>query len=74
MGSQGQAREALGFVRGAVEIAERSATATTRAWLASLEARALASVGDTKSCFGALRWARTAIGQGGFKRSVHHMR
>jgi transcriptional regulator with XRE-family HTH domain/tetratricopeptide (TPR) repeat protein len=63
MGSQGQAREALGFVRGAVEIAERSATATTRAWLASLEARTLASVGDTKSCCGALCWARTAIGQ-----------
>ena len=63
MGSQGQAREALGFVRGAVEIAERSATATTRVWLASLEARALASVGDTKSCCGALHWARTAIGQ-----------
>ena len=63
MGTQGQAREALGFVRGAVEIAERSATATTRAWLASLEARALASVGDTKSCCGALHWARTAIGQ-----------
>jgi transcriptional regulator with XRE-family HTH domain len=63
MGSQGQAREALGFVRGAVEIAERSATATTRVWLASLEARALASVGDTKSCCGALHWARTAIEQ-----------
>ncbi len=63
MGSQGQAREALGLARSAVEIAQRSAAATTRSWLASLEARALALVGDTKSCFGALRRARTAMGQ-----------
>ncbi len=63
MGSQGQAREALGLARSAVEMAQRSATATTRAWLASLEAQALASVGDRKACFGALRRADTALGQ-----------
>ncbi|MGH3961934.1 MAG: hypothetical protein ACRDRY_01565 [Pseudonocardiaceae bacterium] len=63
MGSHGQTREALGLARGAVEIAQRSATATTRSWLISVEARALASVGDAKSCFGALRRARTVMGQ-----------
>ena len=62
-GSHGQAREALGLAQGAVEIAERSGTATTRAWLASLEAQALASVGDQQSCLGALRRADTALGQ-----------
>ncbi|MGH3906641.1 MAG: hypothetical protein ACRDTE_21055 [Pseudonocardiaceae bacterium] len=63
MGSQGQAREALGLARGGVEVAERSATATTRAWLTGLEAQALASVGDRKSCGDALRRADTALGQ-----------
>ncbi|MFN2497028.1 MAG: hypothetical protein ABR608_14155, partial [Pseudonocardiaceae bacterium] len=63
MGSQGQAREALEIARSAVELTQRCATATTKAWLASVEARALAAVGDTKFCFGALRRARTAIGQ-----------
>jgi tetratricopeptide (TPR) repeat protein len=63
MGSQGQAREALALARGAVEIAHRSATATTRSWLSSLEAQALASVSDTKSCLDALYRARTAMGQ-----------
>lgn len=48
---------------GAVEIMEQSATATTRAWLTGVEARALASVGDRKACFGALRRAETAMGQ-----------
>lgn len=62
-GSEGQAREALVLARGAVETAERIATATTRAWLTGVEARALASVGDRKACFGALRRAETAIGQ-----------
>ncbi|MDQ3764827.1 MAG: hypothetical protein M3460_25895 [Actinomycetota bacterium] len=63
MGSQGQAQEALGLARSAVEMAQRSATATTRAWLASLEAQALASVGDRKTCFDTLRRADTALGQ-----------
>ncbi|MGH3834675.1 MAG: hypothetical protein ACRDSF_03070 [Pseudonocardiaceae bacterium] len=63
VGSEGQAREALGFARSAVEMALRSTTATTRAWLASLEAQALACVGDRKACLGALRRAGTALGQ-----------
>ncbi|MGH4008020.1 MAG: helix-turn-helix domain-containing protein, partial [Pseudonocardiaceae bacterium] len=63
VGSEGQAREALGFARSAVEMALRSTTATTRAWLASLEAQSLACVGDRKACLGALRRAGTALGQ-----------
>ena len=41
----------------------RSATATTRAWLAGVEAQALASLHDNKACFVALRQAETTIGQ-----------
>jgi len=63
MSSQGQARAALGLARDAAETAQRSATATTRAWLAGLEAQALASVGDRTPCLDALRRADTALGQ-----------
>ncbi|MGH3943048.1 MAG: hypothetical protein ACRDTG_31380 [Pseudonocardiaceae bacterium] len=62
-GSQGQMREALGLAQSAVELARRSATATTKAWLAGLEAQALACVGDRKACSDALRRADTALGQ-----------
>lgn len=61
--SQGQASKALVLARGAVEKAARSATATTKAWLACLEAQALVVVGDRKGCFAALRRAETALGQ-----------
>ena len=63
MGSEGQAREALAFACGAVEMAQRCATATMRAWLAGVEAQAWASVGDETACCGALRRAEIAIGQ-----------
>jgi hypothetical protein len=63
MGNQGQAGEALVLAQGAVEMAERSATATMRAWLAGLEARALAAVGDRKACLITLRRAEIAVGQ-----------
>ncbi len=63
VGSEGQARQALVLARSAVEKAGRTATATTRAWLASLEAQASASVSDQKACSAALRRAETAIGQ-----------
>jgi len=63
MGGQEQARGALGLAQDAVEMAQRSATATTRAWLAGLEAQALASVGDRMPCLEALRRADTALGQ-----------
>lgn len=63
MDSQGQACKALVLAQGAVEMAERSATATMRAWLAGLEARALAAVGDRKACLITLRRADIAVGQ-----------
>jgi len=63
IGSEGQAREALAFARDAVETAERSATATVRAWLAGVQAQALASVGDPTACCDALRRAETSLGQ-----------
>ena len=62
MSSQGQAWEALGLARGAAETAHRSATATTRAWLAGLEAQALATMGDRTPCLDALRRADSALG------------
>lgn len=62
-GSQGEPREALGLAQSAVELAQPSATATTKAWLAGLEAQALACVGDRKACSDALRRADTALGQ-----------
>lgn len=63
MGSQGQAGEALVLARSAVEMAERSTTATMRAWLAGLEARALAAVVDRTACLITLRRAEIAVGQ-----------
>jgi transcriptional regulator with XRE-family HTH domain len=63
--SQGQVREALGLAQGAAATAQRTATATatTRAWLAGLEAQAFACANDRKACYGALRRAETALGQ-----------
>jgi transcriptional regulator with XRE-family HTH domain len=61
--SNGDPKAALALARVARQVGARSATATTRAWLAGLEAQALASVQDTKACFVALRQAETAIGQ-----------
>lgn len=63
LGSERQVGEALVLARGAVETAGRSATATTRAWLAGVEAQALASVGDRQACFASLRRAETVLGQ-----------
>ncbi len=63
VGSDGQLRQALVLARDAVETAGRTATATTRAWLAGLEARAWASVNDRKACSATLLQAETAIGQ-----------
>jgi hypothetical protein len=61
--SQGEPKAALALARAARQAGARSATATTRAWLAGLEAQALASLHDNKACFVALRQAETAIGQ-----------
>jgi tetratricopeptide (TPR) repeat protein len=59
----GDPKAALALARVARQVAARSATATTRAWLAGLEAQALAGLQDNKGCFVALRQAETAIGQ-----------
>ena len=61
--SDGEPEAALALARFARKAGARSATATTRAWLASLEAQALACLHDNKGCFVALRQAETAIGQ-----------
>jgi transcriptional regulator with XRE-family HTH domain len=61
--SQGEPKAALGLARAARQAGARSATATTRSWLAGLEAQALATLQDSKACFVALRQAETAIGQ-----------
>jgi tetratricopeptide (TPR) repeat protein len=61
--SDGEPTTALALARAARRVGARSATATTRAWLAGLEAQALAGVHDNKACFVALRQAETAIGQ-----------
>jgi transcriptional regulator with XRE-family HTH domain len=61
--SDGEPTTALALARAARQAGARSATATTRAWLAGLEAQALAGLHDNKACFVALRQAETAIGQ-----------
>jgi len=61
--SDGEPKGALALARAARQAGARSATATTRAWLAGVEAQALASLYDNKACFVALRQAETAIGQ-----------
>jgi tetratricopeptide (TPR) repeat protein len=61
--SDGEPTSALALARAARQAGARRATATTRAWLAGLEAQALASLQDNKACFVALRQAETAIGQ-----------
>jgi tetratricopeptide (TPR) repeat protein len=61
--SDGQPEAALALARVARQAGARSGTATTRAWLAGLEAQALAGLHDNKACFVALRQAETAIGQ-----------
>ncbi len=52
---------ALALVRGAQELAAKSATATTSSWLDGLAAQALAATGDAKDCFLALRRSERAI-------------
>jgi hypothetical protein len=61
--SDGEPTTALALARVARQVGARSGTATTRAWLAGLEAQALAGLHDNKACFVALRQAETAIGQ-----------
>jgi tetratricopeptide (TPR) repeat protein len=61
--SQGEPKAALALARVARQAGARSATATTRSWLAGLEAQALATLHESKACFVALRQAETAIGQ-----------
>jgi transcriptional regulator with XRE-family HTH domain/tetratricopeptide (TPR) repeat protein len=61
--SQGEPKAALALARAARQAGARSATATTRSWLAGLEAQALATLHESKACFVALRQAETAIGQ-----------
>ncbi|MDQ3885597.1 MAG: tetratricopeptide repeat protein [Actinomycetota bacterium] len=63
LGSEGQLGDALILARSAAETADRSTTGTTRAWLASVEAQLLASVGDRQACFASLRRAEVALGQ-----------
>jgi transcriptional regulator with XRE-family HTH domain len=61
--SEGEPKAALALARAARQAGARSATATTRSWLAGLEAQALATLHQSKACFVALRQADTAIGQ-----------
>jgi transcriptional regulator with XRE-family HTH domain/tetratricopeptide (TPR) repeat protein len=61
--SQGELKAALALARAARQVGTRSATATTRSWLAGLEAQALATLHESKACFVALHQAETAIGQ-----------
>jgi tetratricopeptide (TPR) repeat protein len=61
--SEGQPKAALALARAARQAGARSATATTHSWLGGLEAQALATLHESKACFGALRQAETAIGQ-----------
>ena len=61
--SQGEPKAALTLARAARLVGTRSATATTRSWLAGLEAQALATLHESKACFVVLRQAETAIGQ-----------
>jgi tetratricopeptide (TPR) repeat protein len=61
--SDGEPKAALALARAARHAGAHSATATTRSWLAGLEARALATLHENKACFAALREAETAIGQ-----------
>ena len=61
--SEGDPKAALALARAARQAGARSATATTRSWLAGLEAQALATLHESKACFVALRQAETAIRQ-----------
>jgi tetratricopeptide (TPR) repeat protein len=61
--SQDEPKAALALARAARQVGSRSATATTRSWLAGLEAQALATLHESKACFVALHQAETAIGQ-----------
>jgi tetratricopeptide (TPR) repeat protein len=61
--SDGEPTAALALARAARQVGGRSATATTRAWLAGVEAQALATLHESKACFVALRQADTAIEQ-----------
>jgi transcriptional regulator with XRE-family HTH domain len=61
--SQGEPKAALALARVARQAGTRSATATTRSWLAGLEAQALATLHESKACFVSLRQAETAIGK-----------
>jgi tetratricopeptide (TPR) repeat protein len=60
---QGEPKAALALAQAARQTGARSAAATTRSWLAGLEAKALATLQESKACFVALRQAETAIGQ-----------
>jgi transcriptional regulator with XRE-family HTH domain len=52
--SQGEPTAALALARAARQAGARSAAATTRSWLAGLEAQALATLHESKACFVAL--------------------
>ncbi len=61
--SDGAVADALALARGASRSAARSGTATVRSWLATVEAQALAAMGDAKACLRTLDRAEVAIGQ-----------
>jgi hypothetical protein len=62
-GSDGAVADALALARGASASAARSGTATVRSWLATLEAQALAAMGDAEGCLKTLNRAEVAIEQ-----------
>jgi tetratricopeptide (TPR) repeat protein len=59
--AEGEFHDALALARGAGGMAARSATATTKSWLAGLEARARAHLGDRAGCLRVLNRAEEAI-------------
>jgi len=63
--ADGRTRDALALVEEASEAAEPKATDTIVAWLAGLQAQALATLGENKSCYQALTRAQAAMDRTG---------
>jgi transcriptional regulator with XRE-family HTH domain len=59
--SEGVPKGALLLAQGANDLAAKSATSTTSSWLKGLEAQALATIGNAKDCFTALKRSESAL-------------
>ncbi|SRR6266545_447907 len=59
--SEGVPKDALLLAQGANDLAAKSATSTTSSWLNGLEAQALATIGNAKDCFTALKRSESAL-------------